>query len=78
MFVGAIGEQCVIVTVTDRDNTNMGNRSYNLILEEVRETSSVPVEIYPTLSPSWSLTIISQVKINNIMAAVTDFILVFI
>ena len=43
---GMVGEQCVIVTVTDGDNTNMGNRSYNLSLE-VRGTSSVPVEIYP-------------------------------
>ena len=47
MFVGAAGEQCVIVTVTDGDNTNMGNRSYNLILEEVSGMNSVPVEIYP-------------------------------
>ena len=46
MFEGAIGEQCVIVTVADGDNTNMGK---SLILERSREMSSVPVEIYPNI-----------------------------
>ena len=45
VFEGAIGEQCIIVTVADGD-TNMDNHSYNLILERSREMSSVPVEIY--------------------------------
>ena len=46
-FVGAVSEQCVIVTVTDEDNRNMGNRSYDLVLEEVRQMDGVPVLVYP-------------------------------
>ena len=42
MFGGAIGEQCVMVTVAD------GDTSYNLILEASQSVgSSNPVEIYP-------------------------------
>ena len=40
MFGGAIGEQCVMVTVAD------GDTSYNLILEASR-SATAPVEIYP-------------------------------
>ena len=47
-FVGAVSEQCVIVTVTDDDNVNMGNNSsYDLVLEEVRQMDGVPVLVYP-------------------------------
>ena len=47
-FVGAVSEQCVIVTVTDDDNMNMGNNSsYDLVLEEVRQMDGVPVLVYP-------------------------------
>ena len=48
MFEGAVGEQCVIIRVTDGDTTNIVNRSYNLTLESTREVSSVPVLIYPS------------------------------
>ena len=47
VFEGAVDERCVIVTVTDGDDTNMDNRSYNLVLERATQMSSVPVEIYP-------------------------------
>ena len=49
VFEQSIGEQCVMVTVPNStsDNMNMGDRSYELILERSSEMSSVPVEIYP-------------------------------
>ena len=70
MFEGAISEQCVIVTVTDGDNVNMGNRSYNLVLERASQMSSVPVEIYPN---TVSILVIDDDAPGN-MAAVTDII----
>ena len=47
VFEGAVGERCVIITVTDDDNMNMGNSSYDLVLGEVSQMSSVPVLVYP-------------------------------
>ena len=49
VFEQSTGERCVMVTVPNstRDNMNMGDRSYELILERSSEMSSVPVEIYP-------------------------------
>ena len=51
VFEMSIAERCATVTVADGDNTNVGNRSYNLILERSSEMSTVPVEIYPNTIP---------------------------
>ena len=48
VFEMSITERCATVTVADGDNVNMGNRSYDLILERSSEMSTVPVEIYPS------------------------------
>ena len=47
----SMNERCVTVIVADSDNVNMGNRSYDLIIERSREMSTVPVEIYPNTIP---------------------------
>ena len=49
VFEESIGDRCVMVTVPNGtgDNMNMGDRSYNLTLEQSSEMSTVPVEIYP-------------------------------
>ena len=39
-----------MVTAANDDNTNMGNRSYTLILERASEMSTVPVEVYPNIT----------------------------
>jgi hypothetical protein len=51
VFDRAIGERCVIATVANGDSSNMGNRSYSLILERSSQMSTVPVEIYPNTVP---------------------------
>ena len=67
VFEQSISERCVMVTVQNGDFTDMGNRSYTLILERSNEMSTIPVEIYPNIIPIFVIDDDAQGKIQCAM-----------